>query len=224
MGLITRAENNTIKNRINSLVKSAKNKYYADSFQAYRNNMKKSWSILQELMGKKKTRRDIISIFNDDTEETCPQKISDTFANFFSTVGSNLDLNLENNELSPLSFISPNPHTFRLFSVTIEEVSQIISKLKISRTNLDQIPVTIFKKCQASICLPLTKIVNSSFQHAIFPQSLKVARITPVYKKGNPKLCSNYRPISSLPFLSKIYERLMANRILSFFHKHSLFS
>ena len=53
---------------------------------------------------------------------------------------------------------------------------------------------------------------------------MKKARITPIYKKGDTKLCSSYRPISSLPFLSKIYERLMANRIISFFNKHSLFS
>ena len=45
-----------------------------------------------------------------------------------------------------------------------------------------------------------------------------------VFKKGDQKLCSNYRPISSLHYLSKIYERLFANRILSFFNKHSLFS
>lgn len=224
MGIITRAENNVIKNRINSQVKYAKNKYYSDSFQIYRKNMKKSWSILQELMGRKKSKTEIITILDNDVEQTCPQNITEIFANFFSTIGSNLDLSLENNELSPLSYIDRNPHTFRLFYATSDEVLQTISKLKITRTNIDRIPVKLFKNVKHSICSPLMKIINSSFEYATFPQSLKVAKITPIFKKGNPKLCSNYRPISSLPFLSKIYERLMANRILSFFQKHSLFS
>ena len=67
-------------------------------------------------------------------------------------------------------------------------------------------------------------ILNSSFFYGIFPESMKIGKITPVYKKGDPMICSNYRPISSLPYLSKIPERCMANRIISFFNKHSLFS
>ena len=67
-------------------------------------------------------------------------------------------------------------------------------------------------------------ILNSSFFYGIFPESMKIAKITPVYKKGDAKICANYRPISSLPFLSKIIERCMANRIISFFNKYSLFS
>ena len=53
---------------------------------------------------------------------------------------------------------------------------------------------------------------------------MKLAKITPIYKKGDEKIRSNYRPISSLPFLSKIYERCMTNRIVSFFNKFSLFN
>ena len=94
MGLITRAENNVIKNRINAQVNYAKTKYYSDSLEAYRKNMKKSWSILQELMGRKQSKREIVSILNEDTEQTCPQKIADTFATFFSSVGTTLDRNL----------------------------------------------------------------------------------------------------------------------------------
>ena len=101
---------------------------------------------------------------------------------------------------------------------------KIISNLKLTRTSLNQIPVGIFRKIKETIAPTLIKLINSSFHCGIFPNSMKKARITPIYKKGDPKLCSNYRPISSLPFLSKIYERLMANRIISFFNKHSLFS
>ena len=108
--------------------------------------------------------------------------------------------------------------------MTVDECLKIISKLKLTRTFINHIPISIFKNIKELIAPTLIKLINSSFHLGIFPNSMKKARVTPILKKGDSKLCSNYRPISSLPFLSKIYERLMANRIVSFFNKHSLFS
>ena len=93
-----------------------------------------------------------------------------------------------------------------------------------TRTGKNQIPVKIFKSITDWILNPLMNIINSSFSHCKFPDSLKIAKITPIHKKGDVKVCSNYRPISCLPFISKIFERSIAYRILSFFSKHSLFS
>ena len=55
-------------------------------------------------------------------------------------------------------------------------------------------------------------------------KKLKLSRIVPVFKQGDKDNPSNYRPISSLPYISKIYERCMTNRLISFFNKFSLFS
>ena len=101
-------------------------------------------------------------------------------------------------------YINRNPHSFNLFPVTHGELNKIISKLKLTRTDINQIPVKIFKTVSHCFCSTLMDIINSSFYHSIFPSSLKIAKITPVYKKGDVKLCTNYRPISSLPFISKI--------------------
>ena len=54
----------------------------------------------------------------------------------------------------------------------------------------------------------------------MFPESLKLADVTPVYKKGDPTLVSNYRPISALPILSKVFERLMHHQVSKYIHKH----
>ena len=60
------------------------------------------------------------------------------------------------------------------------------------------------------------EVVSSS----MFPESLKSADVTPVYKKGDPTLVSNYRPISVLPILSKVFERLMHHQVSKYIHKH----
>ena len=57
----------------------------------------------------------------------------------------------------------------------------------------------------------------------MFPQEMKVAEVVPIYKSGDSRLVSNYRPVSVLPLFSKIYEKLMYNRLLSFIEKNNLF-
>ena len=63
---------------------------------------------------------------------------------------------------------------------------------------------------------PLSKIINASFLSGIFPQKLKLSRIVPVFKQGDKDNPSNYRPISSLPYINKIYERCTTNRLIYF--------
>jgi len=66
----------------------------------------------------------------------------------------------------------------------------------------------------------LASIINSSFQHGLVPADLKIAKITPIFKAGDKNLITNYRPISVLPFFSKIMEKLMANRLTDYINKH----
>ena len=68
------------------------------------------------------------------------------------------------------------------------------------------------------IAFPLSLIVNHSIPLGIFPNKLKLAKVIPVYKKGSADQLNNYRPISLLPSLSKIFERLNYKRMLSFFN------
>src|SRR6218665_3065371 len=71
---------------------------------------------------------------------------------------------------------------------------------------------------------PLINIINSSFKHGLVPTYIKIAKITPIFKAGDKNLITNYRPISVLPFFSKIMEKLMANRLTDYINKHVLLS
>ena len=71
---------------------------------------------------------------------------------------------------------------------------------------------------------PLVKLINASFSSGIFPSALKTAKITPIFKGGDNTFPTNYRPISSLPFLSKIIERALYDRIMNFADEYSLFT
>lgn len=89
-------------------------------------------------------------------------------------------------------------------------------------TGIDDIPITIVKQFFPFICKPLTHIFNSSLISGYFPCKLKTARVIYLYKKGNVTDPTSYRPISLLPILSKILEKLVYNQFLDYFDDNYL--
>ena len=63
----------------------------------------------------------------------------------------------------------------------------------------------------------LARVINKSFQDGIFPEQMKLARVTPIHKDGSKSKVGNYRPISLLNSFSKIYEKLMHSRLSEYF-------
>ena len=86
----------------------------------------------------------------------------------------------------------------------------------------DDIQVNIIKSSISYISEPLSHLINCTFQNGIFPESLKIARICPVFKNGDQHVCANYRPISLLPSLSKMFEEIMYKRLVSFLENYNI--
>ena len=102
------------------------------------------------------------------------------------------------------------------------EISVIISKLKKTSSDVNYIPVRILCKVSDILSEHISKLVNLSFTSGTFPNSLKIAQIIPIHKQGNKSDLGNYRPISILPTLSKIFERCMVSRILSYINNFKI--
>ena len=98
----------------------------------------------------------------------------------------------------------------------------VISKLKNGAPGRDKILPKHLKCMSESIAHPLSKIANFSFEQGVFPDDLKIAVVSPVYKAKDPMYFNSYRPISLLSVFSKILERLMYNRLLKFIDKNNL--
>ena len=73
-----------------------------------------------------------------------------------------------------------------------------------------------------SVFEPLRYIFNLSIEKGIFPDQLKIAKVTPLFKKGDNALMDNYRPISVIPYFLKILERIIYNRLYSFFSENNI--
>ena len=72
------------------------------------------------------------------------------------------------------------------------------------------------------ILTPLTTIINQSLSTGIFPDQLKIAKVIPLYKKDDQYILDNYRPISLLPSLSKVFEKTVFLQLYEYLDKHNL--
>ena len=119
--------------------------------------------------------------------------------------------------LFPNQNISSNTFTTLQNSISIKLVSVhdiqiVICNLKNKSCPVDQFSIKALKYIADIISPILTNIVNKSFAAGIFPQSLKCARVIPIHKGGSCEVLENYRPISLLPLLIRIFERVGYNQ------------
>ena len=108
-------------------------------------------------------------------------------------------------------------NSFYFSPVSEFEISSVISSLNCSKSvGPNSIPIYLLKILNNNISLCLSKIINDSFLHGIFPDKLKIAKVTPIFKKGSRTDKSNYRPISVLSIFSKIFEKLVYKRVYNY--------
>ena len=103
------------------------------------------------------------------------------------------------------------------------ELLSICNNLQVKNsTGHDNVSSIVVKKTILNIADPLTHIFNSSLRVGVVPNSLKVAKVVPIYKSGPKDQFSNYRPISVLPFFSKLLEKIVNNRLVEYLNKWSI--
>ena len=102
-----------------------------------------------------------------------------------------------------------------LYECSSEDVLTVIKDFECDKAS--DISVRVLKRIAPYIAGHLSGFINKFIQLGIFPKILKIGKISPVYKKGDSQLFDNYRPISVLPILGKIFEKILYDRLYSFF-------
>ena len=100
--------------------------------------------------------------------------------------------------------------------ITAEELVNTVDQLRDSSPGHDGIPIMIIRKVLTCILPVLLHLCNTSFSTGVFPDQLKIAKVVPIYKAGDKTLYSNHRPISILPAISKLLEKIMYKRVIQF--------
>ena len=141
--------------------------------------------------------------------------MADIINNFYINIGKNVEEKIPKANKTFLHYLSNrNPFNIILNPCTNEEIKKYISDMTASKeTGPNSIPTNLLKQFTDELTEPLVTILNKSLKEGIFPDILKLASVCPIYKKSDRTNCANYRPISLLSNLSKIFEKAMYNRM-----------
>ena len=126
--------------------------------------------------------------------------------------------------MSYKDFLKEKIHSeFHFETVSISKVKKVIEKLKPkSSSGHDGISSALLKEINLITVKIITLIINQSLSTGIFPDKLKLAKVVPVFKKDNPHMTGNYRPISLLPAISKVFEKIAFEQLYGYFTKNNL--
>jgi len=211
------------KGKLCSVLRNCERQYYDSVFTQNKNNSQKSWKIIKEVLNKNKCNS-IPNEFNIDGKTVSDCKtIADRFNKFYVNIGPSLAKDIPHTNEDPLVSLSNiNCNSIFLTNTDATEVLNIIKSLKISCPGWDNISSKVIKQSADKLLQPLVHVLNLSLCQGKVPRELKIARVTPIYKNGDQKLINNYRPVSILPCLSKILEKLFYTRLNTFINKHNI--
>ncbi|CAB4022776.1 RNA-directed DNA polymerase from mobile element jockey-like, partial [Paramuricea clavata] len=219
-----------IRNKVNSELKKAKKNYFCNKIEdcARAKDPKQSWKLINNLLGKNNKSNNISQLKVEDVIISDDIKIAESFNDFFVNIGAKLANEIEINSTDFTSFqsVPSRPDIqFKFSEISTHEVCLQLRNLKTSKsTGIDTIPARALKIAAEIISPSLTWIFNLSIKTGIYVEEWKKAWVLPIYKSEDRQKCENYRPISILPIISKIFERLVFNQLYKYLNEHSLLS
>lgn len=181
-----------------------------------KNVSKGTWQAVNANLGRDSSSKPLSSLATIDGALSDPEAIAEYLCKQFlllPDVTSFKDKRIPSVNLSSI-FLSP---------VTAREVEKMInSRPNKNSAGPDELPWSLLKNCSSDLSEPLAHLINKSFDEGVFPECLKVAKVVPILKGGDPKVAANYRPISLLPSVSKVFELAMARRLVDFLETRNL--
>ena len=152
-----------------------------------------------------------------------------TLANMFSKFFQDKIQDIRNQTVGDFTITDADPVTACIFSqfteVSVKSVKSTIMASNSKTCSLDPIPTSLLKDCIDFLAPTVTYLVNASFFCGVFPSTLKHGRVTPVLKKNalDPEVFKSDRPITNLPFLSKVLEKCALSQMYPYLLQNDLF-
>ena len=212
-------------NTLQEIIKTAEQNYYQTLFNDTKDSSIKMWKTLGSIINpnKKQKHRHISKLIIGNNTVENSKEISNEMNRYFCTIGSKLASDLPNGNCFSSYLKNKVTHTMFLSPIEEMEIQSEITKLNNRKSpGPDNLSPKILKACEPELRKPLTDIFNYSFETATYPSKLKIAKVLALYKKNSMFLPENYRPISLLSCLDKIFEKLIHKRFMKFINKYKI--
>lgn len=212
-------------------LKNAKRKYYSNILRENEGNSTKTWQTINELLHGKNIsvqntaiERLAIHKNGEDKVVTDDHEVASEFNDFFVGIGPSLANKIPQLGIDCTTYLGPkNDKTFTWEPVTETEVKNHTLALDIKKASgYDCLSTRLIRDASNFISTPLCHIFNMSLQEGKFPNALKIAKVTPIYKKGSKDAPGNYRPISVLPVIGKIFEKIVNKQLMDFLEVNNM--
>ncbi len=214
------------RNKYNTIKRSVKHEYYANLLAKYDGDIRKTWSVLNTIIGKSHDKSNITDSFIvNNNVITDTKTIANEFCTYFANVGKKYAEAIPNSRNSPNHYLGTSPNTKSLFLGPTDpnEIKKLIMSFKPKKSAGDDgITMQLLRWVSDSCSGPVATLINMSLEQGIFPCAMKLAKVIPIFKAKSKEQFANYRPISLLSNISKILEKVVHKRLYSFIEKHDI--
>lgn len=217
------------KSTLKKILRASKKTYFHSLFDNHRDNSRKTWSVINGLLkSKNQAKRQLSDYFyslDGSSKLYKSEDIANNLNEYFTNIGTNLATNISSTSdgyksLFPDILVT---NSFSFSTVSIQEIEKIIDDLSPKKSSgYDGISTELLKLLKPILLPCIHNIINQCIEQSLFPDSLKIAKVVPLYKGGDKHYCMNYRPISLLPSLSKIFEKIIHVQLYNYFSQNNL--
>jgi len=217
-----------LKNFTNRKIKSAEALHYNNLIESAE-NPKVLWRSLNSVIGSNKQEGSPFQVHDGKRLVSEPKSAATKFNKFFAAIGSKVARRLnpvskdawkKYETVKEANNQSDIESTWDLQRVRQKTVQRILHSLKVNKAaGLDKIPARLLKDAEMELAPSIAYLVNKSISDGLVPDLWKVARVTPLHKSDDKLQVENYRPISVLPVLSKVVERVVYSQLNAHLHQ-----
>ena len=220
------------RNKVTAIKRKEISSYFNEKCKEGSRN-KDFWKAVKPLFSKSRTKSDSIPLCENGELVTDEPSVCKIFNDFFRNIGSNIG-SPENNDgtlddivaqyrehnsikLIKEQLIAHNANRFIFRFATEVEVRRVIKALSNKKAaGYDEIPAQFIKTIGTKLVKPICLMFNQCIRENMFPDKMKMANITPLYKKKDKLNKDNYRSVNILPILSKVFEKLLYAQIYGY--------
>lgn len=214
------------RNFVTKQLRKTKDAYYEALFKRVSTRGDVLWREINKLLNRSCSRDNALEL-NIDNKIVKGQELANKFNVYFTTLVSS-DLSNPSRACNSdyRDFLGvPNMSTAYFLNTTPEEVLSVFMSLKnTTARDIDDLQIRPIKAALDLLLPVLTHLFNICLSTGVFPEKMKHARVSVLYKSGDRNIFSNYRPISILPVISKGLEKIIYQRVMSFCEKYSILS
>ena len=152
----------------------------------YKENIKLTWSVIKEAIGKKITSNHFQKNIGGKKGNSNMKSIAENFNRYFTEIGQTLAKKVDSSSVNFHKYLEACNRTQPEKELAVNELKDAFFSLKLNKSpGYNEVSFNVVKKCFGSLHKPLLHIFNASLENGTFPDELKIARVTPIFKNGS---------------------------------------